>query len=236
MSAASVSRRTLLKTSAALVIGFEVPRRLKGAPDKPVVNPLKAWLKIDARGIVTLQYSKSEMGQGVSTSLPMILADELGVDWKDVRVEHAPVDPAYGNQGTGGSGSVAGMWTPLRTAGATARQMLLTAAAQRWGVNPADCAAKNAAIWHGSNKLLYGELVESASRLPVPDPSTVTLKKPEEFTLIGKSMPRTDVPSKTDGSAIFGLDVRAAPGYGVRNGGALPSLRRQGEKLRRRKS
>jgi isoquinoline 1-oxidoreductase beta subunit len=148
------------------------------------------------------------MGQGVSTSLPMILADELGVDWKDVRVEHAPTDPAYGDQGTGGSGSVAGMFTPLRQAGAAAREMLITAAAQRWNVTAADCTARHGTVLHGSDKLTYGELVESASRLPVPDLKTVQLKNPEEFELIGKGVPRTDVPAKVDGSATFGLDVR----------------------------
>lgn len=212
---ASLTRRTLLKTTlqtgatagAALVIGFDVPSA-KGAPDKPVVNPLKAWIKIDQNGAVTLTYSKSEMGQGVATSLPMILAEELSIDWKDVRVEHAPVTPEYGGQGTGGSGSVAGMWTPLRTAGAAARQMLIAAAAARWDVDALTCTARNSAVWHGNDSLPYSELVESASKLPVPDLKSVALKKPEEFQIIGKPLPRTDVPSKTDGSAIFGLDVR----------------------------
>ncbi|HEY6988204.1 MAG TPA: molybdopterin cofactor-binding domain-containing protein, partial [Bryobacteraceae bacterium] len=208
---ASLTRRTLLKTAgAALVIGFEVPvkARAKAAPEKPAVNPLSAWVKVDQSGTVTLAYSKSEMGQGVSTSLPMILADELGVDWKDVRVEHAPTDPAYGDQGTGGSGSVAGMFTPLRQAGAAAREMLIAAAAERWKVSATACTARNGAVWHGNEKLSYGELVGSASRLPVPDLKTVRLKKPDEFELIGKGVRRTDVPAKVDGSAIFGLDVR----------------------------
>jgi isoquinoline 1-oxidoreductase beta subunit len=211
-----LSRRTLLKSTvqsglaagAALVIGFEVPRVVKGAPEKPVVNPVKAWLKIDQNGLVTLTYSRSEMGQGISTALPMILAEELGLDWKDVQIEHASSDPSYGDQGTGGSGSVKGMWMPMRTAGATARQMLITAAAQRWGVSPQSCSVKSGAVWHGNQKLAYAELVESASRLPIPDPATVPLKKPEEFQLIGKDVPRKDIPSKTDGSAQFGLDVR----------------------------
>ncbi len=211
----AVTRRTVLKTTlttgavagAALVIGFEVPQA-KGSLEKPVVNPLTAWIKIDQNGAVTLVYSKSEMGQGVSTSLPMILAEELCVDWKDVRVEHAPVERAFGSQGTGGSGSVTTMWMPLRTAGAAARQMLIAAAAQQWGVTPEVCVAKSGAVWHNSEKLLYGELIERASQLPVPDLQSVQLKKPEEFQLIGKSVPRTDIPAKTDGSAIFGLDVR----------------------------
>ncbi|MBV9612593.1 MAG: xanthine dehydrogenase family protein molybdopterin-binding subunit, partial [Acidobacteriaceae bacterium] len=214
-TANALSRRTLLKNTvktgatagAVLAIGFDVTPA-KASPEKAVVNPLKAWVKIDQTGAVTLVYSKSEMGQGVSTALPMILADELDVNWKDVRVEHAPVEPAFGGQGTGGSGSVASTWTPLRTAGATARLMLVTAAAQRWNVDPASCTAKNGAVWHGNQKLAYGELVESAAQLPVPDPATVRLKNPDEFNIIGKSFARTDVPAKTDGSAIFGIDVR----------------------------
>src|SRR4029079_7427193 len=101
--AVDMTRRTLVK-SAALVIGFEIQANAKAVPEKPRVNPLQAWLKIDATGQVTLAYSKSEMGQGVSTSLPMILAEELDIDWKDVRVEHAPLDAAHAGQGTGGSG------------------------------------------------------------------------------------------------------------------------------------
>ena len=210
----TISRRTLLKsvaqTGAALVIAVEAPRPFaKGEPAKPVANPLKAWIAIDQSGAVTLTYSKSEMGQGVSTSLPMILAEELGVDWKDVQVQHASVDEVYGNQGTGGSGSVTTLFTPLRKAGAAARQMLITAAATRWNVPPESCTAKQGAVWHGSDKLSYGELAGAASQLPVPDLEKVELKKVEEFEIIGKSIPRTDVPSKVDGSALFGLDMRA---------------------------
>src|SRR5581483_283172 len=214
MSAATaVSRRTLLKSAAqagaALVIAFEVPQPpAKGAPEKPVVNPLKAWIAIDQNGAVTLSYSKSEMGQGVSTSLPMILAEELGVDWKDVQVKHASVSPMFGNQGTGGSGSVTTLFTPLRKAGAAGRQMLIAAAAARWNVGPESCRATHGAVWHGSDKLTYGELVEAASQLPVPDLDKVQLKRIEDFEIIGKSLPRTDIPSKVDGSALFGLDMR----------------------------
>ncbi|MBV8811308.1 MAG: xanthine dehydrogenase family protein molybdopterin-binding subunit [Acidobacteriaceae bacterium] len=212
MTTQSLSRRALLKSGVAagatLVIGVDIAGRVRAEAEKPVVSPLSAWIKIDQNGFVTLVYSKSEMGQGVSTSLPMILADELSVDWKDVRVEHAASTPAYGDHGTGGSGSVAGMWMPLRIAGASAREMLITAAAQRWNVAGTECHAKSGAVWHGSDKLGYGELVESASKLPVPDAKTVRLKKPEEFTIIGHSQPRTDIPAKVDGSAVYGLDVR----------------------------
>lgn len=212
---ATLSRRTLLKTTlecsavagAAVVIGFDFPARAQ-SPEKVAVNPLKAWVRIDQSGQVTLIYSKSEMGQGVSTSLPMILADELCVEWKDIRVEHGDLDPALGDQGTGGSGSVAGMWTPLRQAGAAGREMLIAAAAQRWNVATETCTAKAGAVWHGDDKLSYAELVPAASRLPVPDFEKVRLKTPDEFAYIGKSLPRTDLPSKVDGSAVFGLDVR----------------------------
>jgi isoquinoline 1-oxidoreductase beta subunit len=213
MSAANtiLTRRTLLKSSgtaaAVLLIGFDVPRA-KGAPEKPLANPLKAWVRIDQDGAVTLIYAKSEMGQGVSTSLPMILADELGVSWEKVRVEHAPLDPTHAGQGTGGSGSVAGTWMPLRQAGAAAREMLIQAAAQQWSVEPASCTARESAVWHENKSLTYGELVETAAQLPVPDLATVRLKKPDEFQIIGKSIPRTDIPAKVDGSAGYGIDVR----------------------------
>jgi isoquinoline 1-oxidoreductase beta subunit len=210
MSTATLSRRTLLKSGAALVIAAEAVRpALKGAAERKLASPLKSWVSIDQTGTVTLTYSKSEMGQGVSTSLPMILAEELGVDWKDVQVRHASVDPAFGNQGTGGSGSVAALYMPLRRAGAAARQMLMAAAAARWNVAPESCTASNGAVWHGSDKLTYGELVEAAAQLPMPDLEKVPLKRPEDFEIIGKSIPRTDVSSKVDGSALFGLDMRA---------------------------
>jgi len=211
-TAAGMTRRGLLKSvgsvGAALVISFEVPRQVKGEPAKPVINPVKAWIKIEQNGTVTLAYNKSEMGQGISTALPMILAEELALDWKDVQVEHAMLDREHLGQGTGGSGSVAGSCTPMRKAGAAAREMLVTAAAQRWDVSPESCSVRGGAVWHGTDKLSYGELVESASQLPVPDFEKVRLKKPEEFQIIGKPMPRKDIPSKTDGSATFGLDVR----------------------------
>jgi isoquinoline 1-oxidoreductase subunit beta len=208
-----LSRRNILKSglaaATALLIGFDiVPQKAKAETAKPVANPLKAWLRIDADGMATLAYSKSEMGQGVSSALPMILADELEIDWKDVRVEHAPLTADYGDQGTGGSGSVTAMWMPVRQAGAAGREMLISAAAKRWGVDASSCTAKSGAVWNGSQKLTYAELVEDASKLPVPDLAKVQLKKPEDFRIVGTGVPRKDIPSKTDGSAIFGLDVR----------------------------
>ena len=161
----AISRRTALKTTlqttagSALVLSLDM-RQARAADEKPLVNPLTSWIRIDSQGAITLSYSKSEMGQGISTSFPMILAEELGADWKDVRVEHAPAKREFGPQGTGGSGSITTLYTPLRQAGAVARTMLIAAAAQRWSVSPADCQAHNSAVWHGSDKLAFSELVE----------------------------------------------------------------------------
>src|SRR6516162_7890066 len=144
-------RREFLKTAAAggavLLVGFHLPARAADDPaqaqEKPVVNPFNAWVKITPDNKVTLVLGKSEMGQGVMTSLPMILAEELCVDWKQVSVEQAPTDPKIYDLGTGGSGSVAGSWLPLRQAGAAAREMFIQAAANKWEVTPDTCKAKN---------------------------------------------------------------------------------------------
>ncbi|HEX4808258.1 MAG TPA: xanthine dehydrogenase family protein molybdopterin-binding subunit [Bryobacteraceae bacterium] len=209
-----MSRRGLLKTAAGtgamLLIGFDVFRIAKAqAPPHAPVSPFRSWIRIDQNGDVTLLSGRSEMGQGISSALPMVLADELGIDWKDVRVEQAPNDPAlFGEQGTGGSGSIAGSWMGLRQAAAAARFMLITAAAQRWSVAPETCNVKNGLVVHGTDQLKFSELVEPASKLPLPDFKKLTLKKPEEFEIIGTVVPRKDIPSKTNGSAVFGIDVR----------------------------
>ncbi len=162
---------------------------------------------------MTLQVASSEMGQGIMTGIAMILAEELDADWSRVRAEFAPADPAYfnpmfGRQATGGSTATRAYWTPLRTAGATARELLLQAAAQQWRVEPGDCHARNGEVMHDTsgNKLSYGALAATAAKLPVPD--TAFLKEPDEFVLLGKALPRLDTPTKVDGSAIFGMDVK----------------------------
>jgi isoquinoline 1-oxidoreductase beta subunit len=211
------TRRKFLKTGAAggaaLVIGFYLPSLANDQQqqEEPRPNPFNAWVRIDQNGHVTLTLARSEMGQGVTASLPMILAEEVDVDWAAVRVEQAATRPdLYGDQGTGGSDSVHGSWTPLRQAGAAARQMLVAAAAESWHVNIDTCTTKNGSVWHGPRhrELKYGELVERASKMPVPDFKKVTLKNPDNFTIVGKSLPRADIPPKVDGTAIFGIDVR----------------------------
>jgi isoquinoline 1-oxidoreductase beta subunit len=209
-----LSRRNFLTagaaSSAVLVVGFYWPDLLfPQTKESPGINPFNAWVRIGSDGKVVLIAAKSEMGQGVLTSLPIILADELEVDWENVQVEQAVTRPDIYDLGTSGSNSVLNSYLPLRQAGAVAREMLILAAAQTWGVDPRSCHAKNGTVIQNqpNRHLSYGELAEKASKLPVPDARKVKLKHPDEFRYIGKSIPRVDVPSKVDGSARFGIDV-----------------------------
>src|SRR5262249_5019353 len=152
---------------------------------------------------------KAEMGQGTLTSLSMLLAEELECDWKKIRTEIPNPEAAYGPMmGVFGSLSVRTSWGPLRKAGATAREMLISAATQKWGVNKSQCRAENGAIVNTATneKLTYGSLADAASKLPAP--SDVALKEPAQYRLIGTSVKRLDTPAKVDGSAPFGIDVR----------------------------
>lgn len=207
-----VDRRDFLKVTGAagagLMLGFALPSRFVRAAGREKPFQPNAWLNIDSEGRVTVWVAKSEMGQGVRTSLPMILADELDADWSRVGIHPAIADPKYGNMGTGGSTSVRRSWEPLRKAGATARAMLVAAAAGTWGVAPAACRTEKGRVINVKTRrsLSYGELAEKAAGMPVPD--SVKLKKPEEFTLIGRPLHRLDTPEKVDGRAVFGLDVK----------------------------
>jgi isoquinoline 1-oxidoreductase beta subunit len=213
-----VNRRDFLKTGAAgsvaLVIGFHLSPRAfadqAAEQEKKIPNPLDAWVRITPDNHVTLILGKSEMGQGIMTALPMILAEELCLDWKNVRVEQAPTNPKIYDHGTGGSGSVAGSWLPLRQAGAAAREMLITAAAARWNVSRDTCKAKDGGILHGARKnfLTYGELVSDAAKLPIPDFKTVPLKNSNDFTIVGHDTRRFESRDKATGVAKFGLDSR----------------------------
>jgi isoquinoline 1-oxidoreductase beta subunit len=212
------TRRSFLtataSTGAALVVGFQLPMGAFAQdappPERKPPNPFNAWIRIDKDGAVTLTVAKSEMGQGVFTSLPMILAEELDVDWTRVRIEQAPTDPSIYEHGTGGSGSIRTSWLPLRQAAAAARQMLVEAAADVWNVNTDTCKTEKGHVVHGprQKRLAYGELVEAAAKRPLPDFNKVTLKNPDDFQIVGKDLPRADIPSKVDGSARFGIDVR----------------------------
>jgi isoquinoline 1-oxidoreductase beta subunit len=214
-----VNRRDFLKKSAAggtaLVIGLYLPRKFEALAAGPPAESaaLNAWVHISHDDTVTLVIDKSEMGQGVVTSLAMLLAEELEFDWKKVRTEFAPAAPPYFNplfgvQGTGGSTSIRASWGPLTKAGAAAREMLIAAAAQQWYVEPSACHAENGAVVHTatSKRLGYGALVEEAAKLPVP--ANPPLKDPKNYKYIGKPVKRLDTPSKVTGKAGFGIDVR----------------------------
>src|SRR6266704_3878808 len=214
-----VNRRDFLKKSAAggaaaLVVGFHLtPRAFADQAkdqEEKTPNPFDAWVRITPDDRVTLVLGKSEMGQGVFTALPMILAEELSVDWKQVHVEQAPTNPKIYDLGTGGSGSVAGSWLPLRQAGAAAREMLISAAAKKWEVGTDTCKAKNGYVVHGhpERSFRFGELVVEASQLPVPNLNKVALKNSDDFTIVGREVHRLDTASKSNGSAKFGIDSR----------------------------
>src|SRR6266403_3396238 len=213
-----VNRRDFLKVGAAggaaLVIGFHLsPAAFADQAqdqEKKAPNPFDAWVHITPDNRVTLILGKSEMGQGIMTALPMILAEELCVDWKMVGVEQALTNPDVYNHGTGGSGSVSSCWLPMRRAGAAAREMLVAAAAARWNVNPNTCVAQDGGVLHGSRKnfLSYGELAADAAKQPIPNLKTVPLKNSDNFTIVGHEMPRWEARAKTDGTAKFGIDSR----------------------------
>ena len=175
--------------------------------DDPKIFAPSVYLRIDSNGIVTIIFHRSEMGQGVKTALPMLVAEELEVDWNKIVIEQSDADIKYGNQTTGGSTSIRLNWEPLRVAGATARVMLISAAATKWNVSPEGCYAENGFVINKINneKFSYGELVEDASKLPVP--KNVKLKDPKDFKLIGKRVHRVDTPDKLYGKAKFGIDV-----------------------------
>jgi isoquinoline 1-oxidoreductase beta subunit len=213
-----LDRRGFLKTSAAgavaLLIGFHLPVRASSDPaqeqEKPPVNPLNAWVRITPDNRVTLILAKSEMGQGVMTALPMILAEELCLDWKQVTIEQALTDPRIYDHGTGGSGSVSDSWLPLRQAGAAAREMLIAAAAKKWEVGMDTCKAQNGYVVHGhpERSYKYGELVSDAALLPIPNFKEVPLKNSRDFSILGHDMHRVDGASKATGTAKFGIDSR----------------------------
>src|SRR5881628_3947161 len=214
----TLTRRTFLKVSAAggaLLVGGYVPglRGTSTAAAAGVLEP-NVWVRIGSDDTVTIMLSQLEMGQGVMTSMPMLVAEDLDVDWNKIKTEWVPADPKYGNpnfggaQLTAGSNSVRGMWKILRQAGGTARAMLVTAAAQSWNVEESTCSTEKGEVLHKASgrRLRYGALVEKAAALPVP--KMVSLKSPKEFHLLGQSMPRLDIPEKVNGKAVFGIDVK----------------------------
>jgi len=220
MSAAgTLDRREFLKKTTtggtALLVGFYLPGKFQALAAAPRPEPVaaNAWVRIAPDDTVTILIDKSEMGQGVVTSLAMLLAEELEFDWKKVKTEFAPAAPAYFNpvfgvQGTGGSTSVRASWGPLTKAGAAAREMLIAAAAQQWYVDASSCHVENGAVVHSATgkRLTYGTLAERAAKMPVP--VNPPLKDSKNYKYIGKPTKRLDTPTKITGKAQFGIDVR----------------------------
>jgi len=211
------SRREFVKvvglSGSGLLIAAYVPSTIAGALQggKPTIFSPSVYLQIDSKGIVTVFVHRTEMGQGVQTSLPMLVSEELEIPIEKIKVVQANADSKYGSQSTGGSWSIRSTFEPFRVAGAAARTMLITAAAAKFGVDASKCFAENGFIVNSVNKkkIPYADLVIDAAQLPVP--KDVKLKDPKEYKIIGKRVHRTDTPEKIYGKAKFGIDI-AIPG------------------------
>jgi isoquinoline 1-oxidoreductase subunit beta len=214
------SRRALMTGALAgsFVLAFRLPLKAANEPEQAPDNPAgqfapNAFIRIDRAGKTTLVMPQVEMGQGVYTAVAMILADELDADFATVTLEHAPPsdklygNPTFGIQVTGNSNSIRAFWKPLRVAGASARAMLVAAAAGQWQVEPATCSASNGKVTHSASGRVaaYGDLVDAAGSVPVPQ--NPPLKDPKDFALIGKPLKRFDTPNKTDGKVVYGIDA-----------------------------
>lgn len=212
----TTTRRDFLKTTAVLssglTFGFALPGALSQADAAGTLHTPNAWVHIADDNTITLISARSEMGQGVYTSLPMLIAEELGVDIKKIKVAIAPPNAVYTNtmlgaQITGGSTSVREGWEKLRIAGAQVRTMLVSAAASRWNVDAATLRVDNGRVIGADGKsATFGALAEAASKLPVP--KDVVLKDPKDFKIVGKSTKRLDTPQKVNGTAVYGIDVK----------------------------
>lgn len=211
---AALDRRDFLRVTALAGGGFAIgawwqPLDAAGTPLAEAFEP-NAFIRITADSVVTIVSKNPEIGQGIKTSLPMLVAEELDVAWATVTVEQAMSDPArYGSQVAGGSTATPAHYDSMRQAGAVARQMLVAAAAATWGVPEAECTTGEGMVRHTKSKraMRYGALAAKAATLPVPDPKTVRLKDPKDYRVIGTAVPGVDNPAIVRGKPLFGIDV-----------------------------
>ena len=208
-----MDRREFIKISSTagsgLILGFYLPNKLQGKSLESKIFQPNAWINVQPDNYVKIMVGKSEMGQGVITSLPMIIAEEMDLDWSKVIVEKAPADRSkYGSQMTGGSNSISSSFMKLRKAGATAREMLVTAASEYWGVPENECTTNSSKVFHEktNKKISYGELATKAGQQLIP--KNPTLKNSKNFSIIGKNMSRKDTLPKINGTAEFALDIK----------------------------